>query len=212
MQSFSSKQYTQVDLVLAFINLYTQQSKSYFAGYQKYWIMRERQSICCCKTHNLGHKTGVEKKIKAKEAREGVEVCTRDTSLPWHGHWKMTRKKRQNIIPVTAGDGPGRFREKKLKALGLTKNAPRERVRSLVCPVRSFAKIYPPIITCPPSSLPQIPLQTTEVVKRPKISASLACTRLHCACAAMLNSPSISELAALISTESPLPLSMSKKA
>lgn len=36
MQSFSFKQYTQVDLVLAFINLYTQQSKSYFAGYQKY--------------------------------------------------------------------------------------------------------------------------------------------------------------------------------
>lgn len=80
----------------------------------------------------------------------------------------------------------------------------RERESKVSCmPSAVFAKIYPPIITCPPSSLPQIPLQTTEVVKRPKISASLACTRLHCARAAMLNSPSISELAALISTESP---------
>lgn len=50
---------------------------------------------------------------------------------------------------------------------------------------------------------PSIPLQTTEVVKRPKISASLACTNLHCARAATINLPLIGELAALISTESP---------
>lgn len=74
MRSFSFKQYTQVDLVLAFINLYTQQSKSYFAGYQKYWIMRERQSMCCCETHI----------IKEKKARGGRGGHARE-KLIFHG-------------------------------------------------------------------------------------------------------------------------------
>lgn len=33
--------------------------------------MRERQSICCCETHNLGHKTGVEKKNYGKGSQRG---------------------------------------------------------------------------------------------------------------------------------------------
>lgn len=56
LQSKVVKKETQVDLVLAFIiNLYTQQSKSYFSGYQKYQIIKERQSIRVSQ-NSFGHK------------------------------------------------------------------------------------------------------------------------------------------------------------
>lgn len=159
--------------MLAFINLYTQQSKSYFAGYQKYWIIRERQSICCCKNTVLGTKN-CGRKIGSQ--RGGMH--TQETSMT-HRHVMTWRKRNRHRGKETAWGGS----EKKLKALGPTKNALREREGSLVHPVRSSQKYILNITCCKLS--PSIPLQTTEVVKRLKISASLAAC-LHCTSAVTL--------------------------
>lgn len=83
---------------------------------------------------------------------------------------------------------PGEVPRKKLKALGLTKNAPREREWGLLYTQCGHRKNISSNNNMPTKLSPSIPLQTTEVVKRPKISDSLAFTRLCCACAAMLNS------------------------
>lgn len=73
------------------------------------------------------------------------------------------------------GEAP---RKQKLKALGLKKCAERER-GLLYVPCGSPSQKYILPITCHTKLSPSIPLQTTEVVKRPNISASLAACR-HC--------------------------------
>lgn len=138
------KQYTQIDLVLAFINLYTQQSKSYFAGYQKYWIIRERQSICCCKNTVLGTKKLWNKNWEPERGMHAQEA------FMTHRH-ETTRRKQRNYRH--GQETPWGGSEKKLKALGLTKNALRERERSLVRPVRSSQKYILNITRCQALSL-----------------------------------------------------------
>lgn len=85
------KKETQVDLVLAFIiNLYTQQSKSYFSGYQKYQIMKERQSIRGSQS-SFGHKNW-KGGNEVKAGRERGTYMRQPSFASRHGH-VMTLKK-----------------------------------------------------------------------------------------------------------------------
>lgn len=85
-RSQAVKKDTWVDLVLAFIiNLYTQQSKSYFSGYQKYQIMKERQSIRGLQ-NSFGHKNlmGWGKRRKGRHRRGNIHettICFRDMGM-----------------------------------------------------------------------------------------------------------------------------------
>lgn len=103
------KKETQVDLVLAFIiNLYTQQSKSYFSGYQKYQIMKERQSIRGSQ-NSFGHKNW--KGGKRSEGRQRTGNI-HETTIFCFTTWACNDTQEMRI-PVGAADGPGRLRENK---------------------------------------------------------------------------------------------------